>query len=40
MAHVRNPQAHRPESRMPAYGPEKINDNDLRSLAEYLASLK
>ena len=40
MQHIRNPQAHKPQSRMPAFGPEKINDEDLKSLAEYLASLK
>jgi cbb3-type cytochrome oxidase cytochrome c subunit len=39
MAHVRNPQAHKPSSRMPKFE-DKINDQDLRVLAEYLASLK
>jgi cbb3-type cytochrome oxidase cytochrome c subunit len=37
--HVRNPKAHKPDSRMPSFG-DKINPEDLRSLAEYLASLK
>ena len=37
--HVRNPQSHRPDSRMPAYD-GKIQPQDLQSLAEYLASLK
>jgi mono/diheme cytochrome c family protein len=37
--HVRNPRSHRPQSRMPGYE-EKISREDLRSLAEYLASLK
>jgi mono/diheme cytochrome c family protein len=38
MAHIRNPKSHKPDSRMPAFG--NINDQDLRALAEYLASLK
>jgi mono/diheme cytochrome c family protein len=37
--HIRNPKSHRPNSRMPRYE-EKINPEDLRSLAEYLSSLK
>lgn len=37
--HVRNPRSHRANSRMPGYE-EKISREDLRSLAEYLASLK
>jgi len=37
--HVRNPKTHSPNSRMPPFG-EKINDADLQSLADYLASLK
>lgn len=39
MEHVRNPKSHRPESSMPPYE-GKINETDLRALAEYLASLK
>jgi predicted Zn finger-like uncharacterized protein len=39
MEHVRNPKSHNPESRMPSFD-GKINDDDLRMLAEYLASLK
>lgn len=39
MTFVRNPRATRPESRMPPYE-GKINPQDLRALAEYLASLK
>jgi mono/diheme cytochrome c family protein len=39
MEHVRDPRAHRPESRMPAYG-DKMSESDLKSLAQYLASLK
>ena len=38
--HVRNPKAHKPESRMPAYGEDRINNEDLQALAEFLASLK
>lgn len=37
--HVRNPKAHNPQSRMPAYD-GKISDADLQLLANYLASLK
>lgn len=37
---IRNPRSHRPGSRMPPYGEDKISREDLRSLAEYLASLK
>jgi cbb3-type cytochrome oxidase cytochrome c subunit len=39
MAHVRNPKTHKPESRMPAYDENKINNEDLQALAEFLASL-
>jgi mono/diheme cytochrome c family protein len=39
MEHVRNPKAHRPDSRMPMFA-GKINDEDLKALGEYLASLK
>ncbi len=38
--HVRNPKSHKPQSRMPASGPEKINDGDLSALADYLVSRK
>jgi mono/diheme cytochrome c family protein len=37
--HVRNPKSHKPDSRMPGFE-AKIKPEDLRSLAEYLASLK
>jgi mono/diheme cytochrome c family protein len=37
--HIRDPKAHNPGSRMPAYK-DKINAEDLRALSEYLASLK
>jgi mono/diheme cytochrome c family protein len=40
MAHIRNPKTHKPDSRMPAFPESKINDEDLRHLAGYLASLK
>jgi cytochrome c2 len=39
MEHIRNPKAHKPKSRMPSFE-GKIKDDDLRALAEYLASLK
>jgi cytochrome c553 len=39
MEHIRNPKVHKPDSRMPAFE-GKIKDDDLRALAEYLASLK
>jgi cytochrome c1 len=39
-AHVRDPKAHKPNSRMPAYGPEKISDADMKALTAYLASRK
>jgi mono/diheme cytochrome c family protein len=38
--HVRNPKVHKPQSRMPANGPEKISDADLSALADYLSSRK
>jgi cbb3-type cytochrome oxidase cytochrome c subunit len=39
-AHVRDPKAHKPDSRRPAFGPEKIPDADLQALAAYLAGRK
>jgi len=39
MEHVRNPKTHKPNSNMPAFE-GKIKAEDLRALAEYLASLK
>ena len=39
VAHVRNPQSHKPGSRMPAFE-GKISDAELASLGAYLASLK
>jgi cbb3-type cytochrome oxidase cytochrome c subunit len=39
MEHIRKPKAHKPNSRMPPYE-GKISDDDLRAVAEYLASLK
>jgi hypothetical protein len=40
MDHVRDPKATAPTSRMPGFGEDRISAKDLRSLAEYLASLK
>jgi mono/diheme cytochrome c family protein len=37
---IRDPHSHRPNSRMPDYGDDKLSREDLRSLSEYLASLK
>jgi cbb3-type cytochrome oxidase cytochrome c subunit len=39
-AHIRDPKAHNPASRMPAFGPDKLPDADLKALAAYLASRK
>jgi mono/diheme cytochrome c family protein len=39
-AHVRNPKSHNERSTMTAYPEAKINDADLKALADYLASLK
>ena len=39
-AHVRDPKAHKQQSRMPASGPDKISDSELDALAAYLASRK
>jgi mono/diheme cytochrome c family protein/uncharacterized protein YbaR (Trm112 family) len=36
---IRDPQSHRPDSRMPGYA-GKISDDDIHALAAYLASLK
>jgi mono/diheme cytochrome c family protein len=38
MEQIRNPKSHKADARMPAF--EAIKDDDLRALAEYLASLK
>jgi mono/diheme cytochrome c family protein len=37
--HVRDPQKHKPNSRMPKFA-EKLKDEDILTLADYLASLK
>jgi len=37
--HIKNPQAHKPGSRMPSFA-GKINDQDLQALGAYLAGLK
>ena len=39
MEHIKNPQAHNPRSKMPAFA-GTINDKDLLALGAYLASLK
>jgi hypothetical protein len=38
--HIRNPKSQEPRSRMPRFDENRINAQDLRALAEYLASLK
>jgi cbb3-type cytochrome oxidase cytochrome c subunit len=38
-AYVRDPKSQKPDSGMPPYD-GKINDSDLRALAQYLANLK
>ncbi len=37
---IRDPKSKNPDARMPPFPAEKINDEALQSLAEYLASLK
>jgi mono/diheme cytochrome c family protein len=37
--HIRDPQKHKANSRMPKFG-GKLKDSDINALAEYLASLK
>lgn len=39
IAYIRNPKATKPDSRMPSFE-GKIKEEELRTLAEYLASLK
>ncbi len=39
VAFIKNPKASKPQSRMPEFG-TKLSDDDLKALAEYLASLK
>jgi mono/diheme cytochrome c family protein len=38
-AHIKDPASHNPGSRMPAFG-GKIGDDDIKTLATYLAGLK
>ncbi len=37
---VRNPKSHEADGTMPACGKDRISDDQLKALAEYLASLK
>ena len=39
MAYVRNPKSQKPDAKMPSFE-GKVNEEDLHSLAEYLAGLK
>ena len=38
--HIRDPKKHKPQSKMPAFGADKISDADLNHLAAYLAGRK
>lgn len=40
IAFIRDPKSQKPDARMPPFPAEKINDESLKALAEYLASLK
>jgi len=40
IAQIRDPKSHNRESRMPAYDESRISNDDLKSLAEFLESLK
>jgi mono/diheme cytochrome c family protein len=40
MAFIRDPSSRKPDASMPAFDQGRLNDSDLRALAEYLASLK
>lgn len=37
---IRDPKKATPNAKMPAYGPDKINDKELKNLVGYLQSLK
>jgi cytochrome c1 len=37
---IRDPKSVKPEARMPPFDDHKINDAELRAVAEYLNSLK
>ena len=39
-AHIRDPQAHNPRSRMPKTDEGKLSPDDLQVLADYLAGMK
>ena len=39
-AKIRDPQATKPQSRMPKHDEGKINEDDMKALVEYLSSLK
>jgi mono/diheme cytochrome c family protein len=38
--HIRDPKKHKPQSRMPAFGPDRLSDADLAKLVDYLVSRK
>jgi cytochrome c oxidase subunit 2 len=37
---IRTPRKHHPSGMMPAYGPDRIADKDLKALVAYMLSLK
>jgi mono/diheme cytochrome c family protein len=37
--HIRNPKAHKPNSRMPAFD-GKLTDEEIKSLSDYLVAMK
>src|SRR5262249_8740540 len=40
MAFIRDPKSQKPDARMPRFDDSKLSQQELRALAEYLASLK
>lgn len=40
IAHIRDPQADKPQSKMPKFGEDRINAKDMEDLGDYLAGLK
>ena len=38
--HIRDPKSHKPQSKMPMYGADKITEADLEKLSAYLAAQK
>src|SRR5205809_668810 len=40
LAYIRDPQSKKADSKMPKFGVDKLSDEDLGALADYLATLK